>query len=371
MPARAQAPKHQPGPLEIVVHAPETCAGQAQFAQLLRARLAGQVEPRASIVVTLTPQRAAVRAQLEVQRAGQTTERRLEAASCTEAVNALSLVAALILDAAPTAPTDTAAPTRHHPRAGARSAPAAAAAAPAVDSAEPSDAQPGNPPGLAEPTATDAAPTELEPQSPPAEAANTAVRPAPPAQPPPRADVTPARAPRIPGQLVLNLYASALLMTHSAPVVRPAAALGLGLGVRRGALVIAGEADARAALPHTETTAQGRARFALLAAGVRLCAEGLMAGARLGASGCASAELGTLAARGSDTEAPESSRSFWAALGPGLRLSWYSARRVGVRLGAELLFPLTRPRYTLGEEPVFSVQSLTFRAELALRVRLL
>jgi hypothetical protein len=247
--------------------------------------------------------------------------------------------------------TDTTTPSAEPTSASA----AAVATAPAEPSSSPA-------PSVVPTAAAPAAASESAEVQPAARAASRDASSAPDARPPRR---------REPGQLALQLYASALMMTNVAPAIRPGAALGLGLGVARARLRWMGELDARAALPHRETTDQGSARFVLVAAGVRMCTEGLMVRGQLGVSGCASAEIGTLAARGSDTDEPGSSRSLWAALGPGLRLAWYGARRVGVRLGSELLFPLAQPSYTLGEVTVFSVRPVTFRVDLSLCVKLL
>lgn len=78
--------------------------------------------------------------------------------------------------------------------------------------------------------------------------------------------------------------------------------------------------------------------------------------ARLWASGCATVELGVLSGGGSDTEAPRDERRAWVALGPGLTFGYDVTPALRLSLRAELLTPLTRyrlelPRGTAVHEP--------------------
>jgi hypothetical protein len=385
--ARAAPPSRSASLPQIEVKAPADCATAEQFAALLRARLAAGATAGARLVLELVVSAGAnVRASLVVARGSGRIERRLEAPTCTEALSALALVAALILDPTPP-PADQ--PSSAPPRAGrggaartssgassvaagsaaaasSRSAQPAAPAAPENAAAPAPEAPPPGASSLAE--APEKAGSSAT--SPPAQqAASVGVAATPSAT---RPDDAPRSSPRRGrARFALDAHAGLSMMTGLAPATRPGATLGLGLGGRWPRALLQAELDARAAFPQRVESSQGVARFGFWGAGAKLCAIGLFVSGQLGLSGCAIGEAGVLLASGSETQAPLDSREPWAALGPGLGLSWRSAGRIWLRLGSELLLPLTRPRYTLGGEPLHSVPPVTFRLELALGVKLL
>lgn len=344
----------------------------AQFAALLRARLAPGALHGAPLrfVVRLAPRPAGVHAELSMQRGATLIERQLAAASCAEALDALALVAALILDPTPPAPAASASRSQRRDASHAERRDASRTHAAPVSPAEPSTQ--ASPPTVAPEHVAEPASVASESAA-PAPAATAAAAPvtaqaASPADSASRQDTgaAPAAA-RAKRQRVISLFAGALLLQGVAPVLRPGASLGLALGVRRKRLELGFEIEARIAVPHSVESPEGNARFDFGAGAGKFCALGLFAQARLGVSGCAVAELGALGARGSDTDDAGGGHDFWAALGPALRVE-LRTRHVWIRLGSELLLPLPRQRYTLAEETVFSVPYVTFRTQLALGV---
>jgi hypothetical protein len=86
---------------------------------------------------------------------------------------------------------------------------------------------------------------------------------------------------------------------------------------------------------------------------------------QLSASGCAVIEVGLLSASGTDTESPRSERRAWVALGPGLTFGYDVTPALRLSLRAELLTPLTRYRLELPRETaVHEPSALGLRAGL-------
>jgi hypothetical protein len=293
-----------------------------------------------------------------VRAGGAVVTRQIEAARCDEALDALALVAALLLDPVETEKT---APPRAPPA-------RRQAATPRPNAPAPEVAGPSPPPSYAQAYAHAPPPA-------PAEPSGAQARPSAPMSPAPATDAPGRQAdaadePARRGSLRLSLLASALLVTGVAPAPRPAMLLGAALahGPSQGWL-LAARGGFRLGLPHSQAEREGEAHYRWWSSMLALCAGGRLRGLSL--SGCGVSELGRTHARGAATERPRGVERPWLALGPALDLAWQLSAPVALALGGELLFPLLRDRYWLADQSVHSVPRLTVRAELGLRFRIL
>jgi hypothetical protein len=336
------------------------CPDRAEFARRVRARLAEGVGARDErFEVSLVRAESGVHGRLALVGHAAETARTLTAASCEEAVDALALVAALMLrelvQPVASAPRPVAGSSTGG-RAVARTTVAATATrAPASTEDVPAE-QPSEAVENGQPAHTAAQKTE-------------SLRGADGPAPRPTAAPFAARAPlfSVPR---LALFAAGLAVWSVSPNVRPG--LGLGLGLRaaaRGGLGLAALLGVRATLPDSIEIEQGRAQFVWAAGMSALCIESPER-YRLRLTGCGLLELGAIRASGASATAHADSR-FWGALGPSLFGALSVHRIVALRLGGELLGVLVRDRFFLADQLVFSVPSLAYRVEFALQITIL
>jgi hypothetical protein len=356
----ARAEQAEPAELVATYHADASCPDRAEFTRRVRARLTqGAGAKHERFEVSLVRGQAGVRGRLTLVGHETGSARTLTAASCEEAVDALALVAALMLrelvqPAASSPPAPVAAGNasgRAAPRATATAAAASAEQAPDVSS----EAAPSTDP---EPTA--AQETAHESDRPRAEDGLTPV----PTEPPGAVHAARFSRPR------LALFATGLAVWSVSPNVRPGLGLGLALSAaaRRG-LGLSALLGLRATLPDLIESEQGRAQFVWVAGMSALCIESPER-FRLRAGGCGVLELGAIRASGASATAHADSR-FWGALGPSLFGALSVHPRVALRLGGELLGVLVLDRFFLADQLVFSVPSLAYRLELALQITIL
>jgi hypothetical protein len=189
--------------------------------------------------------------------------------------------------------------------------------------------------------------------------------PPPPSPPPP---IAPVQPPAITDRFSVSV--AMLVLSGIAPEAVPA----IGAGVRfargnPGSVEILALAEFRYAPEAEIATPEGDARFTFTAGTAAVCAGGtpVAGGPWLGA--CGAVEAGTLAAGGSDTRSPRSTRNPWISAGPAASFEWPFARPLLLIGGVEALFPLRRDRFLLGETVVHEVPALSLRAEVGLGVR--
>jgi hypothetical protein len=359
-PVAAQAAEDGLFPLDY--QAPPGCPDRQAFETRVRARLPhrGTVAGAGRLEVRITMQASIAAGELAMLRDGERTVRRLEAPSCAEAVDALALIAALMLD--PSAASEHGAAS-HKPDASEHSAPASAnqpdrppapagQARAAVAAPAPRPEQPARAPAAASPISL-AAPS-VPPRS-SLGASEEAPRAARPSQPPPWSFL---------------LHASALLAAGVAPNPSWGAALGARLATTRAQrLELAAALGARLVQMYRSERAQGEVHLGWWSGSAGLCA-GARLGARAALVGCLEGELGQLRARGERTRQPASSQRLWAALGPATLVRWRVLGPVSLQAGLSGLFPFARHRYVLADQTVHSVPALTFRVELGVAVQI-
>lgn len=315
--------------------APAGCPAQAELERGISAR-ASQQALRAGSRLAVRIARDGERMRGTIAFRSGAEERSIEAGSCSELVEALALIAALMLE-----------PTRSTEK---PPAPLAVAPAPHARSRDRAD--------LSE-RESEVAPVDGPSAPVPAIAAAATARAAVAVQPNPQTE---------PWQHQLALLASGLWMRG----VAPAAHAGFGasaeyrLLARRAALLARG--GVRSLLGETLRREQGDVTFRWWSYAGTLCAERAIG--TLSFAACGALELGRLTAQGSDTLNPRQASRPWFALGPALLVRWQIVRPIFLQLGAELLLPLSHHRYVLADNTVHLVPWLTFRGELSLGVRI-
>jgi hypothetical protein len=276
---------------------------------------------------------------------GAVTTRRIVAASCSEAVDALALIVALTVD-----------PMEAHggtppPQEDGATAPGAAGAT----HGDRGDATPGE-------TKTNApAPTSVP--KPPVDTGRSP----PPA--PPVSGVQESSAAVAPSsrRSRFGVSASFLVASGVVPGASPGgevAVVASTSGVPALSLRFGGRLVASAGTASDE----GEASFSWWSGFAGGCL-GSDASAALVLSGCAVYELGRLGAGGSRTENPSSSGTMWQALGPELRFEWVFAAPFALNAGVAGMFPLRAERFWLGNDVVFRVPPAGIRAEIGAVVR--
>lgn len=365
-----QAQGDAPRAPRLRYRAARECPSKASFEAALRSHAsrapqpAGTTPPRMDVQLKQSGTRAVGELLLEGGGGSEPARRRIEAATCAEAADALAFVAALLLEerraerarevVSPTpaeTPTPAAPPTPPSP-------PATSEVAPEANS---------------EPTRTEPTPATTTAQK-PAPDEDEEPLPTPPTREEPRRRTSRVRLPRsaratsdgdaAPIALSAEVLASGLLLTGVAPSLNGGGALSGSLGFSH-VLVRAG---VRASLPQRVTSTEGDARFGFYAGMLAACGE-LSAAARVALAVCAVGELGRVVARGQDTSAPRSVRRSWFGVGPRAHVSVRVVGPLRIEPGVELMVPLTRDRFEIGGLSLHRVPSLTIRAELALGVR--
>jgi hypothetical protein len=354
--------------LQLRYQAPDGCPDRARFEQLLRARLPqrGARAGAAQLAVRITRTRRGSVGELSLARpAGEPAVRRISAPDCEEALEALALVAALMLDPPLPGPAQAASGASAPPSGPTRGSAARESRAPGAESghgpgsesapdaraATVADERIGAAPGSAE--------TEREPGGvAPPPLAERAAPAAAPTAPPARAAAEPVRR-------QLALAAALLVASGVAPVARVGGAFALGLLSRRPRLELAGRLGLRVVQSYGSEHDEGSVEIDWWSGSAAACA-GAPLFARGALDGCLAGELGRMRARGHDTELPASSERLWAALGPALAGRWQVLGPLSVEGSLVALFPFARHRYVLADETVYSVPRLTFRVELGL-----
>ena len=366
--------------VEIVYAAPASCPSRDAFEARLRARLG------AAALSLRSPVRLAIELRAEPERVygsisltdahGVLGPRAIEAERCSEAVDALSFVAALLLDdRARTAAGEPAggrarvAPGEPHtPRAAQAGSAQAAGTVAAGTPTEP--ARPGQSTSTTSaPTAAAVAAAPGPAPAPPPPAATPEAPTAAPAQPaePPEPPEPPSAG--RPLRLRGSLAVSALAVSGVAPSVRPGLGVWAALAAPLAPSVSLSLAlGVRTALREIEHSPDGTGTFHWWSSVLSLCAALGRAGGVVHGALCLDAEAGQIVADGTDTEQPDRVRTAWLALGPAARVSVHVRGRWQLVPGVGLLLPGTRDRFVIGPSELHQVPRLTFRAELALLV---
>lgn len=338
--AHAQTPLR-----ELAYEAPASCPTRSEFEQKLRARVPDASLPL-GLAVRLTNTGAHTIGELRIEHGAQHgSERRVEAARCDEAVDALTLVIALLVEPPASRPTRPVQDGSARPaRAGSETS---AASRPTEPLAGPANvrAVSGEPGARSEP-------------APPEDRSSPLRSPVPSERDRYERTVPPVR---------FGLAASGLLAFGALPAPRPGFSARVGVDFVLRELALGVELGARGLFAHVERSDQGSARFGLWTASAALCAR---RGTWLRGSLCASGELGALTARGEATTQPADARVLWSALGPTLRMRLAVFGPLALESGVELAFALARDRFTLGASELFRVSPLTVRGELGLAVEL-
>jgi hypothetical protein len=359
--AEAPAPAEAPIHLELLARA--ACATRADLVERIRARSArlrftdrAAGGPSLRVEIAAGPGGSAA-AELTVVEAGmRRSARRLVAATCAQAVDAVALMIAILLDPSATA-----------------SGPAAGAAAgsPAMAGA----GVPAGSPGVAAMAGADQTPAAAP--APPLSARAPAAEPAgaapairvPPPEPAGGARPIPAGAP--PGARARHLGAGASFQGVSGPA--PRLMLGGAVGV---VAALDGESilspGLRLTAAHYQLSgwvaAGGTADFSLDVLQLDVCPLGIRR-ARLGLRGCANATAGRLSARGYDTYAPQARARPFASLGGGAAVTL----DLGAHLELEGLLgagrPLVRDAFEFSPEVFHRVPAVTATFGLGLGLR--
>lgn len=303
--------------------------------------------------------------------------RAIEAASCSEAVDALTFVSALLLEDRAHAAEGTSARARtpapaaagrtrrtRGPEATATTTPSSEAASSTDnESNEPTEpsvpAPPTREPALAEP-APKAADAEREPSVPPANASAPA-----------RSDEAETEASRRPRALALrgSLAVAGLAVSGVAPAVRPGVGLSAGLAVFVGrAFALSVALGLRAALPHHERSLEGDGTFLWWSTTLAVCAAARSATDAARVALCLDGEAGQIRANGRATDDPNQVHPAWLGLGPAARTSLRLFGRWRLVPGVSLLVPSARDRFVVGASELHRVSRLTFRGELGVAV---
>jgi hypothetical protein len=364
--------------LQLDYAAPDGCPARARFEQRLRARLSRHAG-RARLQVRIALAADGAVGEISLARPhGASAVRKLTARDCEEAVDALALVAALMLEPPPQARAEgtRAASASAAPRHGSRGASTAHGAG--QQDARPERSEASQRAGAAaEAEQRQGAGAEAEPEpgarTAGAEATSALAGDATRATPGPAAAAqaaAPSPRPPLPARRAapvrrqITLGAAALVATGVAPAARVGGAFALGLLSQRAPrFELAAHLGVRFVQAYDSERDQGHVEMRWWSGSASLCA-GTPLGGRAGLDGCLAGELGRLHARGSDTSLPSSSDRLWSALGPALLGRWRVLGPLSLEGGLHALFPLVRHHYVLAEESVHSVPRLTFRGEL-------
>lgn len=354
--------------IQVVYDAPAECPPVAQFMERVAARAASNA-PGPKLVVSVRERAGEFVGELRIGRRESPIERRIAAPTCLEAVDALALVAAMVLEdarARETARTRAA----HAHSAKPRKAPPTNAADPAPRAASlQAEVPTAEDPRSAEAEAS-ASRGHSEPITPPPSSGHAGTAPPrPPAAQPARP--SPQRAETAETRFHLDLQLGSLWVQGVAPSPRAGFELGPELLWLRRRLALQANLTLRTTWPYRDQRPEGNVAMSFWAAAAKACAGGDALPTRLRVSACAALEWGTLSARASATENAARSHRPWRAVGPAALIRVSFSARVAAQLGAELLFPLVKDLYTLAESSVFSVPPRAFRMSLALTVRLL
>lgn len=302
--AISHAGAESPPRYRVTYRAPDGCPDERAFAALIAQRAPtaqhgaeGERAHHFKVEIVLDDERKA-RGRLSIEEPdGNTTEREVPAKDCVNAVEAMALIAAVILD----------------PRAADSSAAGA------------SEARPSPPvsPARSPPSATDSR-AEHPPATAPADGA-----------------ARPGRSPWRPG-----LALSGTLHGAIAPGVTPGvSAAGVLLWDRPGLVQPFFSLAAHYAQSGTTKTASGEADFQWIAARATLCPVRWPDAGRVTLRACAFGDLGVLRGEGRLAQNARDAAAFWAAGGPSARLEVAISPAFGLALEAGLLLPAFHDRF--------------------------
>ena len=334
--AQASAPVDPLRDAVIVYDAPGKCPSQSDF----EARIRSRRQSRAGAPVALRRVEAHVedaggRSSASVvitDAAGVATTRRIVAASCGEAVDALALIVALTLD-----------PVEHAATAG-----ATASGQGSADGATSSDGTSG--------VGTTASANGTAPASDAAGSSAAGSASAAPESSVPGA--VPSNA--VTGRPWIGVEVSVLGASGLGPGIVPGGEAALAMITMTGLEVRAG---ARLVKSQTASGASGDATFSWWSGFASLCAGTKVGSPSLVMAVCGTYELGNLSADGSNTRNPASTRNLWQALGPGLRADWVIAGPLTLSAGVDGLVPFKRQRFSIAQDEIYRVPLVAMRFE--------
>jgi hypothetical protein len=298
---------------------PASCPGEDDFVKLIarrtsRARRGSTGEGKYRFTVEVQLSDAGARGTLRIaEKDGGTTERDVPARDCANAIEAMALIAAVILD----------------PRAATTSPVSESDAAPIADAASTTPAPPSR----------TSAPPRPSPAAPAAVSRSQGSQDSPaPAE----------RPPTWQGRL------------RAAGALQGAVAPGGALGVAAGAELF--RADRGLFEPRFALTAHfasgeastrfGNAELSWFAGRLTACPVGWPKSDRLTLRGCAFAEAGALRGDGSDTQNPRGSTAFWLAAGPSTEIELGVTRLLALAVEAGITVPAFHDKFVFVPEEV-------------------
>ncbi len=310
-------------PPSVSYEAPPDCGSQSEFEARVRGRTRSRtLEPTAEarptrFEVSIRRDQERVFGTLTIHEAsGDAKIREIEAASCSEAINGLALIAALTLDPSSTLKTEP----------------------------------------------------EPAPESPP-EPPPAPVRPSPPAPAPrPEVDHEPAKS----KSSVFRMDGSMSALGASGVATENRAGLEGAFGFFSTAVVSSGSLvrfGVRTVQSDDVSTTQGDATLEWRALVLELCPALLPLGDTLWLSLCAASEFGELEGQGHNTDNERSETAPWIALGPKLLARWEVLSPLFLQVGGEAQFPLNRDRFLLADVEVYEIPAVTWRAQAGVGVR--
>jgi len=314
---------------ELDYRAPASCPGADAFTNLIarrtsRARRGGGGQGKYRFTVNVELGDAGARGTLRIaERDGGTTDRDVPARDCANALEAMALIAAVILD------------------------PRAAANAPAGASTNAAGEAP------VEATGTAPAPSPHKPDTtrPPTERStvpSTSGAPAPNPAPPASEDL----------EWHVRLRAAAMLEGAIAPEVAPGAAAGAELYRDRSGLFEPRFALTAHFAVGSTTASFGDATFRWYAGRLTACPLGWPEASVLTLRACAFAEAGALHGSGSNTQNPRGSTAFWLAAGPSAEIELRVNHLLALALEGGLTVPAFHDKFLFRPEVAHEVPPL-------------
>jgi hypothetical protein len=299
--------ERQEEPLRLEYRASPGCDGELEFLEALRSRapsvrLAQKGEQARVFTVEIEQAGDGTRARLTIREPnGQRTVRDLEAKDCRDAIDALSLVAALAVDPE--------APTRADPR----------------------------------PPTPDATPARAREQTPGRE---------------------PLPLP-IGSAWSWRWSVALSGRGGIAPAVLPGSRLGVEIDRNaEGWFAPTVRAWAEYAPPASFELAGGVAQFSYATGSLEMCPLRTPGTSRLLARSCVVTDVGVVFARGAEVPNPRSADRLWMALGLQARLEWLLTARIAIELDVGCNFPLWRDRFRFDPRLIYEVAGIGGAASL-------
>jgi hypothetical protein len=332
-------------PVHLEYHAPPGCEDGAQFFARARSRAprmrVARPDERARMFVVDIEQRGGRTAGRLVVRnpEGRQTVREIEARDCSEAVDALALVVALVVNPrAISQPAATAAPGEPEPTLPAPTAPSSAPSPPAPDPPTSTPLPPARATTEGEAAANSSLPANLS-RGASVWAFRTGLA----------AWGISAMAP----EPLLGARASAEILHEGTRWMAPSFRASLGYMTRAG-FVVDG----------------GTAHFSYAGTNLEICPLRIPPGGPLVLRPCVMADVGLLFSRGADALNPQDVTRPWLDIGAGGRLEWMLGRRVGVELDVACTFPVWRDRFLFGPRSFHRVAAVGGAVALGFLIRI-